>query len=66
MLLHLYAIYASPEPATALDTVNPTDPRVVNGRADRVVRDADEFELEGLMSEDEEEAVGKRVNGAVG
>lgn len=39
---------------------------MVNGRADRVIRDADEFELEGLMSEDEEEAVGKRVNGAVG
>jgi hypothetical protein len=56
MLLHLYASYTWP-----LET----QPKIlanggVNGYVDRTVRDAEEFELEGLMSEDEvsEESAG--------
>ena len=72
MLLHLYASYAWP--------LDPTQPKVMtngglNGNVrhvDRRVRDAEEFELEGLMSDDDEVAGGggatstsKRVNGTV-
>ena len=70
MLLHLYASYAWP-----LDTAQPKAMANggVNGHAghvDRRVRDAEEFELEGLMS-DEEAAdgaatpVSKDTNGTV-
>lgn len=71
MLLHLYASYAWP--------LDPTQPKVtanggLNGHVrhvDRRVRDAEEFELEGLMSDDEAAGDGgatptsKRVNGTV-
>lgn len=71
MLLHLYAAYAWP-----LDS---TQPKAlanggVNGHAghvDRRVRDAEEFELEGLMSDDEvaedgaATPVSKNTNGTV-
>ena len=71
MLLHLYASYAWP-----LDTTRPkiTANGGLNGHVghgDRRVRDAEEFELEGLMSDDEvgEDGVvdpaNKRVNGTV-
>ena len=71
MLLHLYASYAWP-----LDTTRPkvTANGSLNGHvghADRRVRDAEEFELEGLMSDDEVgedgvvEPANKRVNGTV-
>ena len=53
MLLHLYASYAWP--------LKPTQPKAMAngglnghvGQMDRRVRDAEEFELEGLMSDDE-------------
>lgn len=56
MLLHLYAVHAWGEDSKS----DPEAPRVngtANGHArgsDRRVRDAEEFELEGLISEDEE------------
>lgn len=62
MLLHLYAVHAlpqapKPEPAFQDEILN-------NGPANRALRDAEEFELEGLMSEDEDmEGAGKRANG---
>ncbi len=54
MLLHLYAQHAIPAKAPAVNgAVNDgAMARGVNGH----VRDAEEFELEGLMSEDEEDA----------
>jgi len=55
MLLHLYAVNSSP-PVPPKDTEStPRLPRM-NGHAptdSRQIRDAEEFELEGLMSEDE-------------
>ena len=71
MLLHLYASYAWP--------LDPTRPKAMAngglnghvGHVDRRVRDAEEFELEGLMSDDEvvEDGVAtpasKRANGTV-
>ena len=72
MLLHLYASYAWP--------VDPTRPKTMAngglnghvGHVDRRVRDAEEFELEGLMSDDEVVEDGfattpaiKRANGTV-
>ena len=69
MLLHLYASHAHP-----LDPTRPKD--MANGglnghvgHVDRRVRDAEEFELEGLMSDDEVAEDGvvtparKRANG---
>jgi hypothetical protein len=57
MLLHLYGVHAWAEESKA----DAETPRLnVNGtanghvRADRQVRDAEEFELAGLMSDDEE------------
>lgn len=65
MLLHLYTIYAWP--------VDPSQPEAsanggLNGHAqvgqlDRRVKDAEEFELEGLMSEDEENGVEASARG---
>lgn len=50
MLLHLYATYAWPLDAKTHGILNGT----ANGHVvDRRVRDAEEFELEGLMSDDE-------------
>ena len=63
MLLHLYATHAWPvEPKT--NGTNPTSRRngvLGNGHITeaRRMRDAEEFELEGLMSEDEEESPAK-------
>ena len=69
MLLHLYASYAHPlDPARPKDMAN-GGPNGHVGHVDRRVRDAEEFELEGLMSDDEvaEDGVatpaGKRANG---
>lgn len=56
MLLHLYASYAWPlDPAVAKkDGMEGTNRvPIANGHVDRRVRDAEEFELEGLMSDDE-------------
>lgn len=61
MLLHLYAINSSP-PVPPKDVDAPARaPRLprVNGHTpsdSRQIRDAEEFELEGLMSEDDGEA----------
>lgn len=64
VLLHIYAVYAWPMK---------TDPeasrinRHANGHArtpsQRLMRDAEEFELEGLMSDGTEEAKTPRANG---
>lgn len=62
MLLHLYALHAWPlEPvAKSLDTagVNGAPAPGMNGHVERRVRDAEEFELEGLMSDDEDSRPG--------
>jgi len=54
MLLHLYGVHAWPQDKS--DTEASRGNGAANGhiRADRRVRDAEEFELAGLMSEDEE------------
>ena len=66
MLLNLYASYALPITSkndtavadrTSDEGVRREAGRLRNGHPARVARDAEEFELEGLMS-DEEEAVG--------
>ena len=50
MLLHLYAVHEMPAAPIKLDDHAPLS----NGHAARQqVRDAEEFELEGLMSEDD-------------
>ena len=73
MLLHLYASHAWPagSKTNAASQVNGTGGRMNgalgNGRPvdARRVRDAEEFELEGLMSEDEETEPGKENGRAV-
>lgn len=75
LLIHLYAIHAWP-PAPVIKDDGDAEARAMNGgianghvRGDRRVRDAEEFELEGLISEDEREDEaheGKgKTNGAV-
>jgi hypothetical protein len=75
MLLQIYANHAWPiEPGEPL-ALNKGDGRLVNGSAgglnghardrDRRIRDAEEFELEGLMSEDEGEREFQRESQAV-
>ena len=64
MLLHLYATHAWP----ADTKVNGVNGHVANGHVvdTRRVRDAEEFELEGLMSDDDEESPkpgAREVNG---
>jgi hypothetical protein len=60
MLLHLYAINAPPPvPPKNIDGERPSRlPRINSHRPtdSRQIRDAEEFELAGLMSEDEEES----------
>ncbi|KAK3169409.1 hypothetical protein OEA41_008792 [Lepraria neglecta] len=61
MVLHLYASYAWPLDAQSKSLANGgLKDHVHAGQVDRRVRDAEEFELEGLMSEDEvsEESAG--------
>jgi len=56
MLLHLYAVNSSPAVPPKDIEEEPTRAPRMNGHtrtASRQVRDAEEFELEGLMSEDE-------------
>lgn len=71
MLLHLYASYAWPLDATQPKLTANGGLNGHVGHVDRRVRDAEEFELEGLMSDDEvgEDGVvdpaNKRVNGTV-
>lgn len=71
MLLNLYASYALPitskndtavADGTSEEGVRGGVGRLRNGHSARIARDAEEFELEGLMS-DEEEVVG--TNGKV-
>jgi hypothetical protein len=56
MLLHLYAVNSSP-PVPPKDVERPERMPRMNGHTraadSRQIRDAEEFELEGLMSEDE-------------
>ncbi|KAF2263859.1 integral membrane protein-like protein [Lojkania enalia] len=56
MLLHLYAVHAWSSTSKADPEAPLTNGSVPNGhaRADRRIRDAEEFELEGLISEDED------------
>ena len=64
MLLHLYAVHALPIVASKTEN-DVAGRRSINGHADRRIRDAEEFELEGLISEDEEEAK-RKINGRAG
>lgn len=50
LLLHLYAVHALPVDENAPKMNGTANGHAVDGR----LRDAEEFELEGLMSEDEE------------
>jgi hypothetical protein len=56
MLLHLYAVNSSP-PVPPKDIEEPRRIPMANGHSrntdSRQIRDAEEFELEGLMSEDD-------------
>lgn len=56
MLLHLYAVNSAP-PVPPKDNGEPVRAPRMNGHTrgsdSRQIRDAEEFELEGLMSEDE-------------
>ncbi len=56
MLLHLYAVNTLPA-VPAKDTATPARVARMNGHSrntdSRQIRDAEEFELEGLMSDDE-------------
>lgn len=55
MLLHLYASHTWPlTPAPPKHTDLPNGAPIANGHLDRRMRDAEEFELEGLMSDDED------------
>lgn len=62
MLLHLYAVYTWGKNAKS-DAETPFANGLPNGhaRTDRRVRDAEEFELEGLISDDEDDVNGKNV-----
>lgn len=69
MLLRLYSAYMpSPTTSPAVKSEDEERPRVVNGNgripnaADRRAQDAQEFELEGLMSDEDEDAA-KPLNG---
>lgn len=64
LLLHLYATHTFP-PAELKSANGSLGERGVTGHAGVMARDAEEFELEGLISDDEEETLGK-VNGRVG
>lgn len=71
MLLHLYAVHAFPAPASsATANAKVVAGGRINGHVtgDQRLRDAEEFELEGLMSEDEEGSPGeaRKENGRVG
>ena len=57
MLLHLYATHAWPANVKA----DGTNGHITNGHAvdGRRVRDAEEFELEGLMSDDDDDEPAK-------
>lgn len=60
MLLHLYAVLAAPSPPPK-DVERPSRMPRMNGHRptdSRQIRDAEEFELDGLMSEDEIEGDG--------
>lgn len=74
MLLHLYATHAWPVDSSAksknLANGNLTNGHIRGQSVERSVRDAEEFELEGLMSEDEDGGQGvssetRKENGRV-
>ena len=78
MLLHLYAVHVWPidrkksaKPVIKLNGSASAEGgklRAANGHVERRVRDAEEFELEGLISEGESEAgegTGKKIRGVV-
>lgn len=61
MLLHLYASYAWPVDPVGVKkdgTEGANGLPTANGHIDRRVRDAEEFELEGLMSDEEDDSPG--------
>ena len=63
VLLHLYAVHAWPDQRKQPDDEAPQQ-RVNHVRAESRVREAEEFELDGLMSDDDEES--KPLTGANG
>lgn len=66
MLLHLYSYLAPTSSTQAIKIQDEERPRA-NGSivtaADRQAHDAQEFELEGLMSDDDDELASKKTNG---
>lgn len=72
MLIHLYSAHVEPNhaPTTGKKVENGSRNRIyrdvphANGTLDRTARDAQEFELDGLISDDEEMLAGK-TNGRV-
>lgn len=61
MLLYLYAVNAEPayiklDPEDGRSNGNLTNGHLTNGHADARAREAEEFELEGLTSDDEDAA----------
>ena len=65
MLLHLYASHIWPANASVNIPIANAAPRE-NGNADRRLRDAEEFELEGLMSDDDQDMPPERKYAPVG
>lgn len=74
MLVHLYSAYASPSskgkwPLKLGDEERPLGPSLPNGHvrrpsaSDRQAQDAQEFELEGLMSDDDGDGGTGKANG---
>lgn len=73
MLLRLYSSYQAPVPTVKIKDEemthtngHPREPRNtrIPSAADRQAQDAEEFELEGLMSEDDE-PLNSKVNGGL-
>lgn len=60
MLLHLYASHAWPLDAATKneETAEANGAPRMNGHIERRMRDAEQFELEGLMSDDEDRSLG--------
>lgn len=64
MLLHLYAVQAWPATAAKTNNLNGTLQRP-NGHLERRVHDAEEFELQGLISEDDDNPDGVKTGSRV-
>lgn len=54
MLLHLYSAYSTPEKGKNAAKPDDRSRSMPNGHVERQARDVQDFELEALMSEDED------------